>query len=424
MGWALKENWSEQDKERLTFGLPEAKVGVYLETSEGLCVPRGYEGFIHPTHTNNGAPIITTLSPISLREEQVPAVDTVINALDEPGKGAVLFAPCGKGKTVMGLEILRRLGRRTLVLVHKEFLVEQWIDRAKVFLPGAKVGVWQRDSVPTDKFDIVIGMVQSIVNPRRTYPEEMYNQFGVIIIDETHRYAAPLWQEAISRFPASYRVGLTATPERKDQLHGVFFAHIGPIVYRMEGHSTLPLIWRISLPTMIPPHLYKMWNSSDVNTSKLTTLISKEESRTNTIVDYAYRASTRGRKVLVLSERVAHVKEMHELLESRVTEGIKVGVYIGGLNSKQRDIASTADIICGTYAMAQEGLDIPRLDTLLLATPKTSITQSVGRILRECEGKKPPVVVDFTDDNIAICKAYWGARKKLYLKLGYKLLDM
>lgn len=423
MGWAIKKNWSSLDQERLTFGLPENLCEVYQETDEGLLVPRGYEDFSHPTETTMGAPIIKELGSISLREEQEPAVDGIMNALDSPGKGAVLFAPCGKGKTVMGLEMIRRLGRRALVLVHKEFLVEQWIERASMFLPDACVGVWQRDSVPTEGYDIVIGMVQSIVNPRRSYPNDLYDQFGVVVVDETHRYAAPSWQEAISKFKASYRIGLTATPERKDQLHHVFFAHIGPIRYWMEGHKEVPLIWKINLPTHIPHNYYKQWNSNDVNTSKLVTLLSKVSERTDIITNYALRAVHSGRKVLILSERVAHVKEMCERIQGRLKDPLKVGVYIGGMKADKREEASRADIICGTYAMAQEGLDIPRLDTLLLATPKTSVTQSVGRILRDHPNKQPPVVVDFTDEEIPICRAYWGSRKKLYTKLGYNFLD-
>ena len=423
MGWAIKKKWSFLDQERLTFGLPEHRCAVYQETDDGLLVPRGYEDFAHPTEFTLGEPIISQLNVINLRDEQEPAVDAIMVALDAPGKGAVLFAPCGKGKTVMGLEMIRRLGRRALVLVHKEFLVEQWIERASMFLPEANVGVWQRDSVPTADYDIVIGMVQSIVNPRRTYADELYDQFGVIVIDETHRYAAPSWQEAITKFRASYRIGLTATPERKDQLHHVFFAHIGPIRYWMEGHKAVPVIWKIPLDTHIPHSRYKMWNSNEVNTSKLVTLLSKVRERTELITDFALRAAHSGRKVLILSERVAHVKEMAELIQARLRDPLEVSVYVGGMKAHKREEASQADIICGTYAMAQEGLDIPRLDTLLLATPKTSVTQSVGRIIRDYPGKHFPVVVDFTDQLIPICNAYWGARRKLYTKLGYDFLD-
>ena len=421
-GWALKRDWSYLDQERLTFGEGDHTCAVYRETEEGLLVPRAYESFAHVGQVSMGEPLSAEVPAISLRDEQIPAVDAVIQAMPREGMGAVLFAPCGKGKTVMGLEVIRRLGRRALVLVHKTFLIEQWIERATTFVPGLKVGVWQRDSLPTGDEDIVIGMVQSIVNPRRDYPQEMFDQFGVMVVDETHRYAAPSWQEAISKFSASYRIGLTATPDRKDGLHDVFFSHIGQICYWMEGHKRVPAIWRINTGLTFPRKSYLLYNG-EVNTSKLVTMVSQVEERTERIVGFAVRALRQGRKVLILSERVAHVKEMDELLKSKLRgSDFTSAIYIGGMKQAKRDEASEADVISGTYAMAQEGLDIPALDTLILATPKTSITQSVGRILRDAPNKKDPVVVDFVDDGIQILQGYWGARKKLYLKLGYNFI--
>lgn len=420
-GWSLKTDWSNADKQALTFGEHDSLCECFIETEQGLLVPRGYEGFGYTDTSISIGGELRKLSPISLRDEQVPAVQAMMENLTRPGLGAILFAPCGKGKTVMGLEIIRRLGRKALVLVHKSFLVDQWVERANTFLPEAKVGLWQRDTIPIGDEDIVIGMVQSIVNPKREYPKEIYDMFGTLVADETHRYGAPMWQDAISNFKAGYRIGLTATPERKDKLHDVFYSHIGPIAYFMEGHKRLPLIWRIDTETVFPERSYLMYNG-DVNTSKLVTMISKEEDRTDRIVSFAVRALKKGRKVLILSERVAHTKEMKNLLETTLSGDFVCSLYIGGMKQAQRDKASEADIICGTYAMAQEGLDIPALDTLILATPKTSITQSVGRILRDSPDKKDPVVVDFVDSAIPILMAYWYSRRKTYNNLGYNFL--
>lgn len=422
-GWAIKKDWNSLDKERLTFGDEEHRCEVFRESDEGLYVPRAYENFSHlDASISLGGTIDSDLEPIDLRDEQVPAVNAILSALDQEGSGAILFAPCGKGKTVMGLEMIRRLGRKCLVLVHKSFLVDQWIERTRTFLPNAKIGLWQRDQIPDGSEDIVIGMVQSIINPKRDYPQSIYDMFGVLVADETHRYAAPLWQEAISRFGASYRIGLTATPERKDGLHEVFYSHIGPISYYMEGHKRVPSIWKVTTDIYYRPSEYAMYDGR-VNTSKLVTMISKERDRTERMVGFALRALNSGRKVLILSERVAHTKEMCELLKTQLKgRDLFADLYIGGMKQDARDQASKADVICGTYAMAQEGLDIPRLDTLILATPKTSITQSVGRILRDSPDKKDPVVIDFVDERITILSSYWGARMTRYNSLGYKFV--
>lgn len=426
MSWALKTDYTERDVQALTLdvlGSEGETVEVYRRSQNGLIVPRAYEDFAHVKQgvgifkTCEGKSMMSSAPPISLRDEQVPAVDAVIKSLDAPGKGAILFAPCGKGKTVMGLEMARRLGRKTLVLVHKTFLVEQWVERASAFLPSLKIGFWQRDTLPSDDDDIVIGMVQSIVNPRRDYDPSMYEQFGLVIADETHRYAAPSWQEAISRFPAMYRIGLTATPERKDGLHKVFMLHIGPIVYRMEGHTRTPVIFKIKTGVSLPMKSFLM-RGGNVNTAKLITKLSEIGDRTDMICDYAVRAAKTGRKVLILTERVAHSKNMKTIISDLLGDEYQVSLYIGASTEKQRREASEAEVVIGSYAMAQEGLDIPSLDTLILATPKTSVTQSVGRILREAPEKKDPVVIDLVDD-IDILGAYWGARKRLYNKLGY-----
>lgn len=430
MSWALKREYTSRDLRDLTLevlGTDGETVEVYKETAAGLLVPRAYEGFSHPRSQQDlpslvrvslGNPMNNEAPQINLRDEQVPAVGAVVSSLDDVGKGAILFAPCGKGKTVMGLEIARRLGRKTLVLVHKTFLVEQWVERAQSFLPSLKVGFWQRDELPSEDDDIVIGMVQSIVNPKRQYGESIYEQFGLVIADETHRYAAPSWQEAISRFPAAYRVGLTATPERKDGLHKVFMLHIGPIVYRMEGHSHKPSIYKVKTPYDIDPKRFSL-RGGRVNTSKLVTMLSEIDARTDMVCDFAVRAAKTGRKVLVLTERVNQSKVIRERVQDTLGVDFLVSLYIGASSEKQRREASDADVVVGSYAMAQEGLDIPTLDTLILATPKTSITQSVGRILRYAPDKKDPVVIDLVDHKIEILGAYWGARKRLYNKLGY-----
>lgn len=417
-GWARVQNI---DKSVIKKDLTLNGVELFLESPKGLCVPRGYRDFSFVSFSEDMmGEAMKTLSPISLRDYQVPAVECVIENLNPAPKGAILFAPCGKGKTVMGLEIARRLGRKTLVLVHKEFLVEQWLERANTFLPEAKVGFWQRDTVPQGDEDIVIGMVQSICNPRREYDPKIYECFGTLIADETHRYAAPMWQEAISKFNSAFRVGLTATPERKDGMQKALFLHIGPIVYEMEGHKRVPTIWRINTDIKIKvPHLY----NGEVNTSKMITDLSKVRERTDLVIRMTLRALKKGRKILILSERVSHVKEMKDLLEKELTDtDFSTSLYIGGMSQEKRQKSAESDVIVGTYAMAQEGLDIPELDTLILSTPKTSITQSVGRILRDAPNKKDPVVLDIVDKNINILNAYWGARKKKYDNLGYKIL--
>jgi len=401
-------------------------VCLYGVDGNDVTVPRAYAHLIPAqcwSPISLGRPWGYVPDAVKLRPYQETPVDTMERHLQEHG-GGVLEAPCGTGKTVCALEIMRFLGRSTLVLVHKEFLMNQWRERIKEFLPGIKVGVWQRDQMDSGlDYDVVLGMVQSVVSPSREYPPALFNSFGMVVTDEVHRFAAPLWQTAITKFPAKYRLGLTATPKRRDGMEYIFYYHIGNIASQIAHTNRIPTIYKLTLPTQLNRRDYIFpWNG-DINTAKLVTLLASSNPRTAYIMARLHEALERGRKVMVLSERREHVEYMLKTFQddSRFSEftGSK---YMGQMKQVALTEAEGADAIFGTYQMAAEGLDIPDIDTLLMATPKTGVIQAVGRILRDYPDKKQPVVLDFVDDNIDICRAYWGSRRKKYLSHRYPVV--
>lgn len=358
---------------------------------------------------------LAAIRPIGLRDYQIPAVDEVEGALrDLPEHGAVLHAPCGTGKTVMGLELVRRLGVPTAVLVHKTFLVEQWEERIHEFLPGARVGFLRQDRVDSPQdHDIIICMVQSLL--ARKYPKDFFDQIGFVVSDEVHRLAAPTWHRSIAQFKAAYRLGLTATPRRADGLHAVFKAGIGDIAYEVEGTRLRAKLGVVRTTTRIPPERYvQKWNRKP-NLSKLVTALTKDEKRTKRILDDVRRAVQAGRKCLVLTDRVDHV---NVIVKALCVTNVHAKRFVGGMKPEEQEAALEADVVVGTFAMAQEGLDCPALDTLFLATPKRDVTQAVGRILREREGKKDPLVVDYYDQAIPICSGMFTSRGRIYAELG------
>lgn len=396
----------------------------YEEDSRFVKVPRGIwplvSDWVEPSFALGRSWEQPLPEPINLRDGQDGACDKIESKLCTDF-GTILEAGCGKGKTVMALELARRFKTSTCVLVHKAFLMDQWEERINQFLPGITVGKWQQDRADSgEDFDIVLAMVQSLTGSRE-YPQEIYDSFGFVITDEVHRFAAPVWQSAIVKFRAKYRLGLTATPERRDGMQAVFLKHIGGIGHTIKGHASTPSVYKIETSAEYSPASYTLhWKVyGDVNTSKLITILANDKSRSQIISNYAVRAVSTGRKVLILSDRLAHVDYIAGEIDANTTNDITVGKYIGGMKKGKLALSAECDVIVGTYAMAQEGLDIPELDTLLLATPKTNITQSVGRILREFPGKKDPVVVDFVDSKIEVLWAYWCARKKRYKSLGY-----
>jgi hypothetical protein len=95
------------------------------------------------------------------------------------------------------------------------------------------------------------------------------------------------------------------------------------------------------------------------------------------------------------------------------------GFYVGGMKQKDLDITETKQVVLATYAMAAEALDIKTLSTLVMATPKTDITQSVGRILRMKHAN--PRIVDIIDTHSTF-QNQWKLRKRFYKKANYKIV--
>lgn len=373
------------------------------------------------------APSAKDCAPINLRDYQIEPVEDTMRHL-RANCGGLLIAEGGRGKTVMALEIWRRLGVKALVLVHKEFLMNQWHRRIELgepnkdipaFLPSATVGFWQGPhmDVPAD-VDIVVGMVQTIVSADRRWPEEQLNGFGLVICDEVHRYGADTWQEAITMFPARYRLGLTATLNRKDGLHEVPITHIGDVAAKVEARSLSVKIVSRKMETRLSLYDYaNPWNR-EWNFSRMHTSLAKDVKRTGVVVNDAIKAVKAGRKILILCHRVKHIEEIIR----RIRQGspdTEVGHFASGMKENAREEVEEAQVIVATYSMAAEALDIPALDTLLLASPQSTISQACWRIARDHEGKKAPLLIDYVDVEVPPAKALWHSREKRYKNLGY-----
>lgn len=165
-----------------------------------------------------------------------------------------------------------------------------------------------------------------------------------------------------------------------------------------------------------------------LNTAKLLTYLTTIQERNRKILGYLVSAARGGRRIIVLSERVEHVKYLRMAFDENTQgEGFETRMYIGGMDAGQRaEAEENADILFATTQMAKEALDIPSLDTLFLVTPQGSeITteQAVGRIARSFDGKKTPLVVDFVDSEINYCNSLWYKRAKVYKKMELQIGD-
>ena len=138
-------------------------------------------------------------------------------------EGRILTVPCGYGKTVMSLWCASQVGRKTLIVVHKEFLMNQFRSEIERFLPSARIGKIQGTVCDVEDKDIVIGMLQSLV--LKDYPKEMFQQFGMVIFDECHHLAAEVFSQVLMFVGCWRMLGLSATPDR------ITYHHILYLIY-------------------------------------------------------------------------------------------------------------------------------------------------------------------------------------------------
>ena len=240
-----------------------------------------------------------------------------------------------------------------------------------------------------------------------------------VLVHNCHRIGAATWSVVPGKFPAKWRLGITATPRRKDGTEKVFQYHIGRILFTAKEQRMKPKIRKIHTTFQVvkTPSL----NANTMSRMLLLRFLCANPARVGLVANQTVLAVQAGRKVLVLSERIAHLEAIEKAIARLwpTNEGKfpTIDYYIGGRTEKERERASKAQIILATSQFASEGLDIPALDTLVLATPMSDVEQAVGRILRPHEGKKPPIVVDIRDDRVGMFKSLGEKRDRLYERI-------
>lgn len=321
--------------------------------------------------------------------------------------------------TIMALYIIAKLKLKTLVIVHKEFLLNQWIEKINEFLPDAKIGKIQGQIIDIEDKDIVIGMLQSL--SMKEYPEDTFDSFGFTIIDETHHLAAEVFVRSLQKIVTKYILGLSATMERKDGLTKVFKMFIGDIIYKMKRDKDEGVLIK-AVKFVTQDEEFNTVEYDFRGNVKYSTMISKLCSFNNrtemiiSIIENELKLNNK-QQIIVLGQFKNILTYLYKAIEHRNIG--TVGYYIGGMKEEQLKKSELKQIIIATYSMAAEGLDIKTLTTLILATPKTDIEQAVGRILREKH--EQPLVIDIID-NHEVFKKQWDKRKAYYLKNNYKIL--
>ena len=406
---------------------------VYQESDKKIYVPRfwGLKIFGKPNQVkiSQGKSINIEFKG-QLRKEPVnqeEIVDAYLNSLKtqesnySSGGSCLIELKCGGGKTILALNILSKLKKKTIIFVQKTFLKNQWIERIEEFLPDAKVGTIQGQIIDIEDKDIVIAMVQSI--SMKSYPESLFDDFGFTVIDETHHMASNVFCNCLKKCNTLYSLGLSGTMNRKDGLTFVFKMYLGEICFKTKednGENNV-LVKAIDYHVLDDDEYNEVERDFRGNV-KYTTLVSK-------VAKYEYRADfvlnvmineiniNPKQQIILLSQTKNLLNYLYKLITSKNV--ISVGYYIGGMKEKDLKESESKQIILATFAMAAEALDIKSLTTLVLATPKSDIVQAVGRIMRAEHSR--PLIIDIIDQHDTLLNQF-NKRRSFYNEKNYKII--
>ena len=214
---------------------------IYRESATKMYIPRyyGIEKYGGFNNTLSKGKDIQLNFEGQLYDYQYKIIDKYIKHVGDSGGGLLDVEP-GKGKTVMALNIISKIKKKTLVVVHKSFLMNQWVERINTFLPNARIGRIQADVIDVEDKDIVLGMIQSLSN--KEYDTKIWDDFGLCIYDECHHLSAEVFSNIMIQIVCNYNLGLSGTMERKDGLTKVFQYFIGPVIHKESTDITTEVL--------------------------------------------------------------------------------------------------------------------------------------------------------------------------------------
>ena len=362
-----------------------------------------------------------------LRTSQREAVST-LNGCDE----GILSAPPAFGKTAVAAWLIAERKVSTLVLVHRQQLLDQWRERLMMFLELPPTSVGQIGGGKRDRSGRVdVALLQSL--HRKGEVKDCVAEYGQVIVDECHHISAFTFEQVMRQIKAKYVVGLTATPTRKDGHHPIIFMQCGPVRFSLSarGMTESTPFEHFVIPRQTDFRMAP--NLTDVTIHDVYTALVRDRARNEMIVEDLVRAVESGHSPLLLTGRTEHLK----YFETKLTGVVKnVFVLKGGMGTKQRRAATEAlasvgetdqRVILATGSYIGEGFDDARLDTLFLTMPiswKGTLQQYVGRLHRLHDNKRVVRVYDYVDAEVPMLARMYERRLKGYSAIGYRVQEV
>lgn len=385
------------------------QIKTYFETSTGyICVPRSFnpslERFDVVDRTTRGVKVEFPRCPQP--DPKRVGQDTLMASAVAEVKGqgdTIVRSGTGTGKTVIGLHVAAKLGRQTLILVEKTKLRDQWIERIMQHL-GLKrddIGIIQGAKNTSKGKAITVAMMQTIRSKR--FKSEDFDDFGLTIYDEVHKVGAPTLNPLFRKFRARYRLGLSATPHRKDGLDNVLTLHFGEREHWVVGTVR-------EQPINIYTYRYGGPMPSIDNRAIMANVMAKNTGYNTAMAHIIEELWLKGRDIVGLSDRIDQLRAIQSRLIGLGVPEKRICLFTGKTDKAEveRGIAE-ADIFLATYGVFSEAIDIPRLSAGIDLTPRTDLVQSMGRVRRPLPDKPHAVwVLPYCVQSSALSNSYYA----------------
>jgi superfamily II DNA or RNA helicase len=397
---------------------------LWLESIKWYYLPRVWaQEHFGPPEENRISAGLSLPSTITFKGTPYPYQTEIIDKFIGQGGNGLICVPCGRGKTFMALAIAVRLRKRFLIVVDKEFLMNQWKGEIERYVEGARIGIVQGSVTQTDPaaYDITICMIQTVC--LHEFPVDAFSGYGFTIFDECHHLGAQHFSGVLRKIQTPHMLGLSATPKRDDGLTKVFEYYLGKPVYEEKTREPDPTVRVKALWYQNDDPAYAEapvdWRGDLVTARLMTQVVSCEPRTAIVIAEVAALALEPKRKILVLSERRGHL----EAIEAGLPATIVKGYYVGGMKQAVLDKnAETCQVLLATYAMASEAMNIKALNAMIMASPRKKVEQSTGRILRVSADKRElhPLIIDVIDQHDTYVRQ-WYLRARYYKKCAYTI---
>jgi len=394
------------------------------ETTDGVIIPRGFVANIvnFCKQESISFKVIDNRKKLDSVEfdseiELLPQQEIALEKIADKDFG-VIVSPPGSGKTIIGLEIIAQKRQPALIIVHRQQLFDQWMERIQSFLkiPKHEIGQIGNQKFKVGK-EITIAMIQSLT--RSDEISKIANYFGTIIVDECHHIPAKSFREAIVNFNSFYLYGLTATPKRKNNDEKLIYFYIGNILYNAEQIGQIQQNKSKAEINLRETNLYAPFDYKIDKYETISRILIHDTQRNSLIIDDLEKNVGRFKTVLVLTERKAHVDILNLYLKDKFET-----ISIHGDDSDKSRKSKLEQLKQGHYKIVistgkyfGEGVDVDNLECLFIVYPfafEGKLVQYIGRIQRS---GKPPVIFDYRDSKIDYFDKMFKQRNRYYKKL-------